>query len=68
MGTTEAVVCQQGLFHERIPCTAGSGSCRKGTGRCALDNICCSQGNLFIVWHSRFSLSITPKQVVVGDQ
>ncbi|CAH2007595.1 unnamed protein product [Acanthoscelides obtectus] len=45
MGTSEALVCQQGLFHERIPCTAGSGSCRKGTGRCAIDNICCSQGN-----------------------
>ncbi|CAH2007593.1 unnamed protein product [Acanthoscelides obtectus] len=43
MGTSEALVCQQGLFHERIPCTAGSGSCRKGTGRCAIDNICCSQ-------------------------
>ncbi|KAJ8972636.1 hypothetical protein NQ314_000092 [Rhamnusium bicolor] len=46
MGTPETIRCQrEGFFHEREPCIAGSAPCRKNTGRCAMDGICCSQGN-----------------------
>ncbi|CAH1377445.1 hypothetical protein MTP99_018844 [Tenebrio molitor] len=44
LGTPETLRCQrEGFFHEREPCIAGSAPCRKNTGRCAFDGICCSQ-------------------------
>ncbi|KAF7278772.1 neurophysin 1-like [Rhynchophorus ferrugineus] len=44
MGTPETIKCQRdGFFHEKEPCIAGTSNCRKNTGRCALDGICCSQ-------------------------
>lgn len=45
MGTPETIRCQkEGFFHEPEPCIAGTSSCRKNTGRCATDGICCTQG------------------------
>ncbi|CAG9769362.1 unnamed protein product [Ceutorhynchus assimilis] len=44
MGTPETIRCQRdGAFHTREPCVAGSANCRKNTGRCAVEGICCSQ-------------------------
>nr|UXO98082.1 inotocin [Zophobas atratus] len=44
LGTPETLRCQRdGFFHEREPCIAGTSPCRKNTGRCAFDGICCSQ-------------------------
>ncbi|XP_072394479.1 neurophysin 1-like [Diabrotica undecimpunctata] len=48
LGSPETVRCQrEGSFHEREPCIAGSGFCRKNTGRCATDNICCDQDSCY---------------------
>ncbi|KAH1015842.1 oxytocin-neurophysin 1-like [Dendroctonus ponderosae] len=44
LGTPETIRCQrEGMFHESEPCIAGNSNCRKNTGRCAMDGICCSQ-------------------------
>ncbi|XP_017777933.1 PREDICTED: neurophysin 1-like [Nicrophorus vespilloides] len=44
LGTQETVKCQrEGFFHGREPCIAGSAPCRKNTGRCAAEGLCCSQ-------------------------
>ncbi|XP_030763412.1 oxytocin-neurophysin 1-like [Sitophilus oryzae] len=44
MGTPETIKCHRdGFFHEKDPCIAGSANCRKNTGRCTMDGICCSQ-------------------------
>ncbi|XP_023310518.1 oxytocin-neurophysin 1-like [Anoplophora glabripennis] len=49
MGTPETLRCQrEGFFHEREPCIAGGASCRKNTGRCAIDGICCSQDSCHV--------------------
>ncbi|CAH1115932.1 unnamed protein product, partial [Phaedon cochleariae] len=49
MGTPETIRCQkEGMFHEREPCIAGNASCRKNTGRCAMENICCSQDSCHV--------------------
>ncbi|GJQ82235.1 putative neurohypophysial hormones [Trypoxylus dichotomus] len=44
LGTPETVRCQKdGLFHETEPCIAGNSPCRRNTGRCAAEGICCAQ-------------------------
>ncbi|CAH1109946.1 unnamed protein product [Psylliodes chrysocephalus] len=49
MGSPETVICQrEGLFHEREPCMAGNGFCRKSSGRCAAEGICCNQDSCYI--------------------
>lgn len=52
IATPETIKCQkEGFFREREPCIAGTGSCRKNTGRCAAEGICCNQGKLINKWH-----------------
>ncbi|KAK5641644.1 hypothetical protein RI129_010191 [Pyrocoelia pectoralis] len=44
MGTVETIICKRdGYFHELEPCIAGSMTCRRNTGRCATDGLCCNQ-------------------------
>ncbi|XP_019875871.1 neurophysin 1 [Aethina tumida] len=52
MGTSETIRCQrEGFFQEREPCIAGSSFCRKNTGRCAIDGICCNQESCHVDKH-----------------
>ncbi|KAK9729418.1 Neurohypophysial hormone, N-terminal Domain [Popillia japonica] len=49
VGTPETLRCQrEGFFHESEPCIAGNSFCRKNTGRCAAEGICCSQDSCYI--------------------
>ncbi|XP_060522723.1 oxytocin-neurophysin 1-like [Cylas formicarius] len=49
IGTPESLKCQrEGQFHEKEPCVAGFANCRKNTGRCATDGVCCSQESCHI--------------------
>lgn len=46
VGTQDSIVCQrEGFFQESEPCIAGNSSCRRNTGRCAAEGICCNQGS-----------------------
>ncbi|XP_074036098.1 oxytocin/vasopressin-like peptide isoform X3 [Leptinotarsa decemlineata] len=44
LGSPETERChKEGLFQETEPCIAGFSTCRKNTGRCAAEKICCTQ-------------------------
>lgn len=50
LGTPETVRCRRdGMFHDSEPCIAGSMNCRKNSGRCAAEGLCCSQGMISIL-------------------
>ncbi|XP_066137604.1 oxytocin-neurophysin 1-like [Euwallacea fornicatus] len=49
LGTPETIRCQRdGMFHELEPCIAGTANCKKNTGRCATDGMCCSQDSCHV--------------------
>ncbi|KAL1494934.1 hypothetical protein ABEB36_010438 [Hypothenemus hampei] len=53
LDTPDSIHCQnEGMFYDLEPCTAGTMNCRKNTGRCATNGICCSQGKRTVLVNS----------------
>ncbi|CAH0564070.1 unnamed protein product [Brassicogethes aeneus] len=65
MGTPETLRCRrEGFFQDREPCIAGISFCRKNTGRCASEGVCCNQDSCFSDRNCNFEDKKMPENIM----